>query len=258
MSATGLFELLACILSLVAAVFIFDQHLERPRPYKLLWTLGLLFYGVAAGAAFAGETAHWTVLDYKTWYFFGGVLTAAYLGLGSLWLQAPRRVSQIVVAVSVVVTLYAAVRVLLLPIGATQASELATLPTAKVTDVSHFSIMPVDLRICAAVMSIAGTLFLFGGAVWSAWSFYRKHAPGYRVLSMVLLALGAIFPGTLTGLQALGFTAAAPLGEFLGAGFILGGLLISLDVFTVFRIPFTHVVLRERRPAPVAPQSPAQ
>jgi hypothetical protein len=39
----------------------------------------------------------------------------------------------------------------------------------------------------------------------------------------------------------------AALGEFLGAICILSGLLISLDVFTVFRIPFTHVVLHQRQ-----------
>lgn len=248
MTATAFFELLACILALVAAVFIFDQYRERPRPYKLLWTLGLLFYGIASGAAFAGETGHWNVADYKTWYFFGGVLTAAYLGLGSLYLQAPRRVSQVTVGVAVALSLYACVRVLALPVDAAHAAQLATLPTTKVTDVEHFPLMPTDVRIIAAVMNIAGSLLLFGSAAWSAWSFYRKHAPGYRVVSMVLLALGAVFASG-TGLQALGNGSIGAIVEFLGAACILGGLLISLDVFTVFRIPFTHIVLRERRQA---------
>ncbi|HEU5347926.1 MAG TPA: hypothetical protein VFU63_04875 [Ktedonobacterales bacterium] len=67
MSDIALFEFLAAIFALIAAVFIFDQHLHRPRPYKLMWSLGLLFYGIAAAAAFAGEIGHWTVLDYKLW-----------------------------------------------------------------------------------------------------------------------------------------------------------------------------------------------
>lgn len=247
MTATALFELLACILALVAAVFIFDQYRERPRPYKLLWTLGLLFYGIAAGAAFAGETGHWSVADYKTWYFFGGVLTAAYLGLGSLYLQAPRRVSQVAVGVAVALSLYACVRVLTAPVDAAHVTQLAALPTANVTNVKNFSIMPTDVRIIAVVMNIVGALLLFGGAAWSAWTFYRKHAPAYRLGSMVLLALGSVFPSILTGMQALGNSGGAALGEFLGAACILFGLLISLEVFTVFRIPFTHIVLRERR-----------
>ncbi len=82
-SSIALFEGLASICALLAAIFIFDQHLTPPKPYKLVWALGLLFYAVAAGAAFAGETWGWSVPSYVTFYYFGGVLTAAFLGLGS-------------------------------------------------------------------------------------------------------------------------------------------------------------------------------
>jgi Ca2+/Na+ antiporter len=77
--------------------------------------------------------------------------------------------------------------------------------------------------------------------------YLRKHSAAYRVISMVLLALGAVFPAVGSGLQPLGYSGMAALGEFLGAICILSGLLISLDVFTVFRIPFTHVVLHQRQ-----------
>jgi hypothetical protein len=252
MTATALFELLACALSLVAAVFLLDQYRERPRPYKLLWTLGLLFYGIAAAAAFAGEVGHWNVANFKAWYYFGGVLTAAYLGLGSLYLLAPRRVAQWSVGLAVLISLYVGGRILFLPISAAESARLATLSTSAVTSTEFRNIIPGDLIPFVASMNIAGALLLFGGAAWSAWEFYRKHAPGYRLASMVLLALGAIFASG-TGLQRFGNGSIAALVEFLGAACILGGLLISLDVFAVFRIPFTHIVLRERpRAASVA------
>jgi Ca2+/Na+ antiporter len=102
-------------------------------------------------------------------------------------------------------------------------------------------------------MNIPGALLLFGGAAWSAWQFWRKRAGGYRLASMILLALGSVFPSILTGLQALGNSSGAALGEFLGALCLLAGLLISLDVFTVFRVPFTRIVLYERAaPTPAA------
>ncbi len=257
---TAVFEALAALAALVAAIFIFDQHLNRPRPYKLMWSLGLLFYGVAAAAAFAGSASHWTVAEYKIWYLFGGVLTAAYLGLGTLYLLGPRRVGHVATAIAVVISIYAAVRILTYSVPAATVAALASSTTTQVTAVAKFSVFAprvsaptaLDLRLCAIVMSISGSVLLFGGAVWSAWQFWRKHAPGYRLLSMCLLALGALFPSILTGLVALGFSSAAALGEFLGAVCLLAGLLISLDVFTVFRIPFTHIVLRERRQQPVS------
>src|SRR5215467_11119273 len=112
MSDVAFFELLAAICAFAASVFIFDQYLHRPRPYKLMWTLGLLFYGIAAGAAFAGADGHWTVAAYKLWYYFGGVLTAIYLGLGSFYLLGPRRLAHAITAVVMLLSVYAGIRIL--------------------------------------------------------------------------------------------------------------------------------------------------
>jgi hypothetical protein len=246
MSATAIFELLAAIAAIVAAVFIFDQYVSRPRPHKLMWTLGLLFYGIAALAAFAGAASHWTVSDYKVWYYFGGVLTAAYLGLGSFWLLWNKTAARILTWIAVAISVVAGVIVLLAPVSAATAAQMARLDSTHVTDVKNFPVLPGILTLFTVLMNIPGALFLFGGAAWSAWTFIQRKAPGYRVTSMVLLALGSIFPSFTTGFQRLGFSGAAALGEFLGALCLLGGLLISLDVFTVFRVPFTHIVLHER------------
>ncbi len=248
-TTTALFELLAALAAFIAAVFIFDQHLNRSRPYKLMWSLGLLFYGIAAFAAFAGSAHNWTVAEYKAWYYFGGILTAAFLGLGSLWLLGPKRLAQVLTAVAVLLAVYAAVRIATYDVGTAAATKIATSGTADVTNVGKFKVLPGDLTAVAILMNIPGALLLFGGAAWSGWQFWRRHAPGYRVLSMALLALGSVFPSILTGLQRLGYSEGAALGEFLGAVCLLTGLLISLDVFTVFRVPFTHIILRERKAA---------
>ena len=64
---------------------------------------------------------------------------------------------------------------------------------------------------------------------------------------MALLALGAVASASGSGLQAVGITSGAALGEFLGALCLLAGLLISHDVFSVFRVPFTNIILYQRR-----------
>src|SRR5215813_5581213 len=169
MSDVAFFELLATICALAASVFIFDQYLSRPRPHKLMWTLGLLFYGIAAGAAFAGAANHWTVAEYKLWYYFGGVLTAIYLGLGSFYLLGPRRAANAITAAVVLLSLYAGVRILTFEVPPALAAQLTTSTTAQVTNVSHFPVLPGDLTVVAILMNIPGAAFLFGGALWSAW-----------------------------------------------------------------------------------------
>ncbi len=245
MSSIALFELLAAVAAFVAAILIADQHLHRPRPYKLLWTLGLCFYGIAAAAAYAGAAGGWSSGEYKAWYFFGGILTAAYLGLGSFFLLGPRRIAIILTAIAAAISIYAAVRITLAPVSI---PEQIAHDTLAMTNVKTFHPLPGDLTVAAIVMNIPGAIFLFGGAAWSAWTFWRKHTPGYRVVSMALLALGSVFPSFLTGLQRLGYSGGAALGEFLGAVCLLVGLAISLDVFTVFRVPFTDIVIHERQP----------
>jgi hypothetical protein len=237
----AVFELLAAVCAIVSAIFIFDQQLHRPRPYKLMWSLGLVFYGIAAGAAFAGSAGGWTTVEYKLWYFFGGVLTAAYLGLGSFYLLGPRRIAHVLAGAAALAAVYAAVRITHYTIPPATATLITSGSTTQVTDVAHLHALPSDLTLVAILKNIPGALFLFGGAVWSGGTFYRKCTPAYRVFSMVLLALGAIFPRVLTGLQRLGYSGGAALGEFVGALCLLAGLLISLDVFSVFRIPFTFL-----------------
>lgn len=251
MSGIALFELLATVCALVAAIFIFDQHLSRPRPYKLVWSLGLLFYAVAAGAAFAGETWGWTVPTYEVWYYFGGVLTAAFLGLGSFYLLGPRPAAHVLMALIVIASLYAAVRIGLYSVPSDVAQRIASSSTLQVTDVKNFDVYTADpvLHLLVIVMNIVGAALLFGGAIWSAWGFVRRRTPGHRLVAMILLALGAVFPSVLTGLQALGYSNGAALGEFLGALFLLLGLLVSADAFAVVKVPFTPLVIHVRKAA---------
>lgn len=247
MNGTALLTGLAAICALLAAIFIFDQHLHRPRPHKLMWTLGLLFYGLAAGAESLGAASQWTSLEYRVWYFFGGILTAAFLGLGTLFLLGPRREAYLATVIALMIAFYAGVPIFQTPFSAADLHTLATASTGFITNVRAFKPFPGGIEVAAVLMNIPGALLLFGGAAWSAWQFWRKRAPGFRLISMALLALGSVFPSILTGLQALGYSDGAALGELLGAICLLGGLLISHDVFTVFRIPFTGVTLYERR-----------
>lgn len=252
MNTVAIFEALAATCAFIAVVFLVDQQIHRPRPYNLMWSVGLASYSIAAAAAAVGSAGGWTVAEYKLWYFFGGLLTAAYLGLGSYYLLGSRRVARVLAVGASLLALYGAVRILFYTIPVPLAARIAGGTTAQVTDVKHLSVMPGDLTFLALIMNIPGALLLFGGAVSSAWMFYRRQAPGYRVFSMALLALGALFPTMLTGLQRLGYSGGAALGEFLGALCLLAGLLISLEVFIVFRVPFTTIVLRDRTARPLS------
>jgi hypothetical protein len=252
MSADGVLAVLTAILSFIAAIFVLDQQLLRPKPYKLLWFLGLLAYGIAATAEVVGAAAgHWSLGIYRTWYFFGGLLVAAYLGMGTAYLIIPRKAANVIMALLALATLYGAVRVFSAPISDANLHRLLTASPHNVVDVSNFTIMPLDIEILAPILNIAGAALLFGGALWTAWVFWRKRELGYRVVSNVLIAAGALAPSILTGLVRLGFTSGFFLGQLIGVACILAGFLVSIEVFSVFRVPFTNVILRQRERQPV-------
>ena len=82
---------LTSILALVFAVALFDQWRERRGGFQLIWTLGMVFYGVGAGCEAIGAASGWNEALYRTWYLTGAVWTAGWLGLGTTFLLGRTR-----------------------------------------------------------------------------------------------------------------------------------------------------------------------
>lgn len=82
---------LSSTLSFVFALFLLDQWLERRRPYQLVWTIGMVWYGISAGTEFWGGAFGWSETVYRLWYLIGAVYVAAWLGLGTMYLLGRTR-----------------------------------------------------------------------------------------------------------------------------------------------------------------------
>jgi hypothetical protein len=90
--------LLSALLSLVFAAMVFDQWLQRRHNFQLVWSIGLLFYGIATGCEFLGGAFGWNPGLYRTWYLVGAFLVPAYLGVGTLYLLNKTRFGYFVAA----------------------------------------------------------------------------------------------------------------------------------------------------------------
>lgn len=82
---------LTSILALLFSVALFDQWRERRHGFQLIWGIGMLFYGIAAGAEAIASAAGWNEVLYRTWYLTGAVWTAGWLGLGTAFLLGRTR-----------------------------------------------------------------------------------------------------------------------------------------------------------------------
>jgi hypothetical protein len=83
--------LASSVLAAVFALFLLDQWLERRRPFQLIWTVGMLWYAIAAGSEALGGLLGWSEPLYKVWYLTGAVFVAGWLGLGTMFLLGRTR-----------------------------------------------------------------------------------------------------------------------------------------------------------------------
>jgi hypothetical protein len=70
-----------------------------------------------------------------------------------------------------------------------------------------------------------------------------------RVPATILIAIGAIIPAVTSGLNRFGATSGFFVGELLGVVFLFLGFLVSIEVVSTLRVPFTSIVLWRREPS---------
>jgi hypothetical protein len=343
---------LSAILCFVFAATVADQWMRRRQPYQLVWTIGLIWFGVAAGSEAIAGISGWNELLYRAWYLFGAVWVAGWLGLGTVYLLARTRfgyafaVSLVLAGLFTFLTeqryhypgsgaaplIYFAIAAIggvavamltargdvrwahvagALIVGGSVVSVVmmatAALPAPGYaldprTGIPVGDLFPGYLRLLTPFFNITGAFSLVIGALYSAYVFMPKRRliryslgggqgagrmignlllapvaivvnfvaslPGAmvalfrgrltsRVPATILIALGGLVPSITSGLNRFGVTWAFFLGEFVGVLLIFIGFLVSIEVFSDIRLPFTHVVLVRRKHSDPPDAAPA-
>ncbi len=226
---TAILPLVSSIVSFVFGILVLDQFFARRRPYQLVWAIGLFMYFLSTATEFWWGTWGPNEIVYRLWYLIGAIYVAAYLGMGTIYLLAGRRAAHIIMAILLIASFYSLFRVITVSI------DISTLSSLK------GSAMPLGVRLMTPFFNTFGTLALVGGAIYSAWVFWRRRIMPHRVASNILIAFGAILPA-FGGIH-IRFGGAIPffyLFELLGIIIIFIGFLRSREVFGVYRFPLIH------------------
>ncbi len=83
--------LASSVLSLIFAALVFEQWLQKRHSFQLVWSIGLLWYGISTGAEFLGSAFGWNSALYRVWYLIGAFYVPAYLGAGTVYLLSKTR-----------------------------------------------------------------------------------------------------------------------------------------------------------------------
>ena len=120
-------------------------------------------------------------------------------------------------------SVYAVWRVFATPLDS--AAFSATMPVS----LQYKQIMPPGgARLLTIPFNIYGTIGLVGGAIYSAWLFWRKHVLRNRVIGNVLIAIGGLAPAFGGAFTRLGHPEFLYLSELLGAIIMFGGFLLVM------------------------------
>ena len=205
---------LSTLVTFAFAIAVFTRYLRRRGPHLLLWTIGLLFYGIGTLAEVVlGLTFSEFML--KLWYLSGAMLTAAWLGQGTMHLLIRKRgVAWIMTGLLVLVSLLAATLVLSSPLTSSTSSYNVTLAiSSQYKTILTRGGLTILLTI---LMNIYGTLTLVGGAIYSAVIFWRKHVLYNRMIGNVLIAVGALAPAMAGSFVKMGLVDGLYLSELIG------------------------------------------
>jgi len=74
----------AALVALRLAGLLAGRWRRRREPRLALWSAGLAAYALGAAAIACGAAGGWNESVFRAYYLFGGLLTAALLGAGSL------------------------------------------------------------------------------------------------------------------------------------------------------------------------------
>lgn len=203
------------------ASIVLRQYLRRRRPYQLIWTASLTIGGLAALSFVLFLAADRNVTFFRLYYVFGALLMAAYLGLGSVYLLAPRRVADITAAVLAIASVVGIVTILTAPV------DTAALHGSNV-EAGTTAIGGPAIALVAALNSF-GAIAVVGGAGYSAWQVWKRRGPGNLLAANLLIATGAII-ASLAGTLARVTGNGGSFWALLALGFVVlfGGFLLTM------------------------------
>lgn len=212
---------LASLLSFILAFLIFKRYVDRRGPHLFLWGIGMIFYGIGGFCEGYYGAFGWNPLIYRMWYLFGAILVAAWLGQGTVYLLAKRNWANLTMVILVAGSIYGLYRVF----SAQLDPSLLTASVHTGSELSGHAITTPGVRGLTPLFNLYGTVTLVGGAVWSAWIFFRKRVLLHRTIGNILIAAGAIAPAFGGAFSRMGVPNALYIGELIGVVLIFAGFL---------------------------------
>ena len=221
----NIISLLSTVISLAFTAAVFQRYLARKKPYLLMWSFGLFLYGLGTLTEVLLSLS-FSPLLLRLWYLCGAMLTAAWIGMGTIHLLVRRRrIAWWITAGLGVVSLASLALIASAPLTAAAGSyQPAVAVSAQYKDIL---VRPGAVVALTIILNIFGTIAVVGGAIYSAYLFWRKQVLLNRVLGNILIAAGALAPAMAGSFVKTGLVDLLYVSELVGGVLMFSGFLLA-------------------------------
>jgi hypothetical protein len=211
--------------ALALSVVIFLRYQRKGGMHLLLWAFGMFLYFLSTFCEVI-LSFHFSEIAIKTWYIAGAMLVAAWLGQGTVHLLIRKgRIAVTLTTILGVVSLLAILLVMLAPLTGAQSGYDVTHPASE----QYKAILTRNGLIIALtiLLNLYGTVTLVGGALYSAYLFWRKEILRNRMFGSILIAVGALSPAMGGSFLKAGLFDFLYLSELAGIIILFAGFLLA-------------------------------
>jgi len=217
-----IWPLVTAILGFVYVGLLLAQWMKRRKMHQLMWSIGFLFYAIAAVMeSYSEYTQHWDPTVYRVYIVLAASLVG-FLGNGTAYLITKKRLWG---------DLYLALNLVMLAIffygTFTVQLQMDKLVPGIVVGGQALGASGTFPRLMSLPFNIPGSLILLGGSAWSIIKFWPKPAYRYRVWANVLIFIGTLVIAAAGSLARLGGTGGLYAGEMVASAILLAGFLMA-------------------------------
>ena len=220
------------ISTLVALLFawsVLARYNHKRGTHLLMWGIGLVLFAAGTFAESFLALA-WSDFILRLWYLSGAMLTAAWLGQGTVYLLVSKeKVAHASAAALAVISILSIALIAIAKIDPSTFDPHIAISTQYKTMMERSGFV----TLLTVLLNIYGTITLIGGAIYSAYLFWRKQILPHRVVGNILIAVGAMFPAAAGTLIKFGLSDYLYVSELIGAALMFAGFIAATSPQTV-------------------------
>ena len=186
MTIINYIPIITTLLSIYFFIEIFNHYKNKKKDYLLWWMIGVVTFGLGTLSESLHTLFGYNEVNLRFWYIIGALLGGFPLAQGTVYLLFSEKFAKYSTYFFIIYITIASVFVISTPINIP--ADFDGRLTGKVFEWTW-------VRLFSPIINIYAFLFLVGGAIYSAFKYFKIKNNNYRVYGNSFIAIGGILPG---------------------------------------------------------------